>query len=198
MDAPGGRYKIVERGRRLVTVDLMTGQEVGVSSSVIPPQSSKQAMEIPRNGASLSSLPIASPAALIPSLLDLTRKAETSDRPLGGPWGDTNTAPSPRPQGKVMPRSANLPAGNFIIRTSASYDLHGPRDVQLSAFGILWWMITHHIRVIFFLIIGFVLFSWLLMFTPLLLIKGVRHGVLSLFRPSLTTLFDDADQAAAG
>lgn len=186
MDAPGGRYKIFERDRRLVTVDLLTGREVGASASAILPPSSKQAMELPRDAAVAVASKRAHPV-----------KTDMQDMPASGPWGGIS-APSSRPQGRVIPHSERLPMGNFIIRTSPSYDLDGPRDVQLSTFGILWWMITHHFRVIFFLIIGSVLFSWFLLFTPLLLIKGVRHGVLSLFRPSLTRLFGDADQAAAG
>ncbi len=39
MDAPSSRYKIVERGRRLVTIDTLTGEEAGPppSSGLAPP-----------------------------------------------------------------------------------------------------------------------------------------------------------------
>jgi hypothetical protein len=191
MEAPGGRYKIVERGRRLVTIDLWTGEEVGVSAAVIPPPSSKQAMELPRAAA-----PLSSPAAItiVPAAQSPFERDAGTAGATPGPWGGA-ASPTARPQGRIMPRRGNLPFGHFMIQTDAAYDLNGPRSVEISVFGILWWMITHHFRVAFFIIIGAFLFGWLLLFTPLLLIKAVRHGVFGLFRPSLTKLFDDGDHA---
>lgn len=36
MDVPQGRYKIVERDRRLVTIDTLTGEEVGLGGAPKP------------------------------------------------------------------------------------------------------------------------------------------------------------------
>lgn len=191
MEAPGGRYKIVERGRRLVTIDLWTGEEVGVSAAVIPPTSSKQTMELPRTGAPLS------PPAIItvvhaaqPPLEEGAGKADATR----GHWGGA-AMPTARPQGRVMPRSGTIPFGHFMLQTDAAYDLEGPRSVEISVLGILWWMMTHHFRVAVFIVVGAYLLGWLLLFTPLLLIKAVRHTLLGVFRPSLTKLFDDGDHA---
>ena len=37
LQSPPSRYKIIERGRRLVTIDTLTGQEVGLGNTLVSP-----------------------------------------------------------------------------------------------------------------------------------------------------------------
>jgi hypothetical protein len=48
MNAPSGRYKVVERDRRLITIDTQTGQEIGLGGSVTAQPPSNKAMQLPQ------------------------------------------------------------------------------------------------------------------------------------------------------
>jgi hypothetical protein len=190
VEVPGGRYKIIERGRRLITIDTLTGLDVGTSGNILPPPTSDKAMELPIVGEAVVAMMAQAPSAA-PERQPLERQSV-----IPGPWAritqETQQQGRTSPQGRVLPKSKSIDFSRFTLRTSASYDANGPRDVTLSLFAILWWVLTHHWRVALFLIVGAFLFAWLLLLTPLLFIPAVRHAVLSLFRPSLTRLFDAA------
>ncbi len=179
MDAPAGRYKIVERNRRLVTVDTLTGQEIGLGGSVSAPPSSNKAMVLPKLAAPQPG-PITTVATSVKT----------------GPWQKSTATQASGAKGQQV--SGALTIGSFRVRTQPSFDSNGPRTVVLSVFGVLWWAIAHHWRVISILFAVSLLFSWLFFLFPLLLIRGVRQALLIPFRSSLTKLFDDCDQAATG
>jgi hypothetical protein len=127
LDAPGGRYKIIERGRRLVTIDTLTGQEVttilasssspitdtgrdtitaaparssGSSSSMGGPDRGVQSMGTPRSTASSS---MSKPASF-----DLTSLAA------------------------MMPGARRDETGRILLMTQPYYDPIGPRLVRLT------------------------------------------------------------------
>jgi hypothetical protein len=64
MDSPAGRYRIVERGRKLVTIDTLTGQEVsslqgsaGVDDAGMKPRSNSLGFELRSSSSSPSAAP---------------------------------------------------------------------------------------------------------------------------------------------
>jgi hypothetical protein len=181
VDAPDGRYKIVERNRRLVTIDTFTGREIGTGGSVVPPPTSTQTMA-------------ARPAAEAKQST-LTLPSEE----LKNPWQSANTATSSMSYSSetksVKPTNSSA---SFQIRTNAAYDNKGPRTVRISIFELIWWAIVHHWRVVIFFVFGAILFSWLFFLFPLLFFATTRRALLMPFRSSLTKFFDDCDQVAEG
>jgi hypothetical protein len=125
---PTGRYKVVERDRRLVTIDTLTGQEIGLpgSTSSAPPTS--VVLDAPR-------APMAN--------------ASTPPRPSEGPspWTKKSVATAgPIAAGKnpqdwmttlagLMPGARVREDGVIWLNTNASYDPEGPRLVQLTPDG---------------------------------------------------------------
>lgn len=186
MDAPTGRYKIVERDRRLVTIDTRTGQEIGLGGSVSAPPSSTKAMPLPQVSAPQ---PVSEPS---PMTQEVARDAVN-------PWQRTAHERSfDRAERGATPQTSQLQVGRFIVRTAPSFDSKGPRSVTLSIVGVFWWVITHHWRVLATVLVAAFLFSWLFFLFPILLISGARQALLIPFRSSLTNLFDAGDQAADG
>ena len=125
MDAPGGRYKIVERGRRLVTIDTLTGQEVTTM-----------------------------PTASTPPITDTGRDKVTAapkrntGSAMGGPSRGEQamgTSPRPAPTTLAKPRGIMLTLAGFvpgarfdsgdrvILMTKTYYDPRGPRELRLTA-----------------------------------------------------------------
>jgi hypothetical protein len=186
MDAPSGRYKIVERDRRLVTIDTLTGQEIGLGGSVSAPPSSTKAMQLPQVTARL---PVSVTSAVSPN----------SAPAAVNPWQRTAHERSfDRTETRTASQRSSAQFGRFVLRTAPSFDNNGPRTVVLSVIGVLWWVITHHWRVAAVVLGMAFLFSWLFFLFPLFLISGVRQALLIPFRPSLTKLFDACDQADEG
>jgi hypothetical protein len=108
---------------------------------------------------------------------------------IAGPARGTR-GPDQASIGQSPRQEATGPLGSFTLTTRTSYDEKGPRDVVVSISALLWWVLVHHIRVVIFVVIGVLLFSWLIWLAPLLFIPAVRQAVLSPFRSNLTKMFD--------
>jgi hypothetical protein len=114
MKAPQSRYKIIERDRRLVTIDTKTGLEVGLGG--------QPAFEMPRAPEPERALPTATdrvaaperPSALRPQRA-ATRKSATTLRIVGG----------------FFP-GVTLTSGDLYLTTRRSYDAQGPRTLRLT------------------------------------------------------------------
>jgi hypothetical protein len=186
MNAPSGRYKVVERDRRLITIDTQTGQEIGLGGSVTAQPPSNKAMQLPQV---TGTLPVSVTNTVLPK----------GTPAAGNPWQRTaHERPSDRSETRAASQRNSTQFGRFVVRTAPSFDNNGPRTIVLSAVGVLSWAIMHHWRV-FAVVLGVAfLFIWLFFLVPLLLIGGVRQAVVIPFRPSLTKLFDACDQVDEG
>ncbi len=125
MTTPAGRYKVEERDRRLVTIDTLTGQEIG-GIGMAP--SAKATLEAPRPAAfpkdvaraaapprsALAPAPASTPN-MIPS------QSETAD------WTTSLAGLSPGAQVEA--------GGSILLSTKDWYDEKGDRTVRLSALG---------------------------------------------------------------
>jgi hypothetical protein len=155
---PPSRYKVIEKGGRLVTIDTWASGKANTKTTadfLKPP-----------------------PARVI---------------------GGIKAAPAPvarlnEQAIQRQPTPTTAPLGSFTFSTHASYDNNGPRGVLVSVPAVMWWVITHHFRVIIFAVLGALVFSWLIWLTPLLLFPAIRRAALSPFRSSLTKMFDSLDQ----
>jgi hypothetical protein len=70
LQSPPSRYKIIERGRRLVTIDTLTGQEVGLGNTLVSPDAP---VDLPIQSAHVatpmeSSSPVSSPVPPTPGV----------------------------------------------------------------------------------------------------------------------------------
>ncbi len=127
MTIPAGRYKVEERDRRLVTIDTLTGQEVG-GISMAP--SARGTLEAPRP----ASFPKEATRAAAPARSETVRPASTTPMPSMGKspsqpadWATTLAGLSPGAQVQQ--------GGTIWLSTKAWYDDAGERTVQLSEPG---------------------------------------------------------------
>ena len=126
MTTPTGRYKVVERDRRLVTIDTLTGQEIGLpgSASAAPATSivtdAARAPMATVGGRSVGPSPWTQRAAATPGPLSASG-ASPKD------WMTTLAG--------LMPGARVREDGAIWLSTAASYDPQGPRLVQLTPQG---------------------------------------------------------------
>jgi hypothetical protein len=98
MDSPAGRYRIVERGRKLVTIDTLTGQEIsslqgsaGVDDAGMAPRSNSLGFELrsssssPNAASALAPAPKQAQAAPARAQTITAPKRETQKRETGVP-----------------------------------------------------------------------------------------------------------------
>jgi hypothetical protein len=125
VDAPGGRYKIIERGRRLVTIDTLTGQEV----TTIPATSHAPITDTGRD--TITAAP----------------ERATSGSAMGGPArgvqsmgarsGDARATPG-KPRAALVTMAGMMPGARIdendriVLMTRPTYDPKAPRLVRLT------------------------------------------------------------------
>jgi hypothetical protein len=126
VDAPGGRYKIIERGRRLVTIDTLTGQEV----TTIPVTSNPPITDTGRDkitaapGRATSGSAMGGPARGVQS--------------MGARSSDTRATPG-KPRGALVTLAGMMPGARIdendrvVLMTRPFYDPQAPRLVRLTA-----------------------------------------------------------------
>lgn len=117
IEAPSGRYKIVERDRRLVTIDTVTGKEVGSGTRDNPPH-----VEVKSRAPELQLNEIA-PADVKPGEYMLSRNEQSTSPPK------TSSADFL----KILFDLTDVDSGGSILETRKWYDKEGPRRFLLSA-----------------------------------------------------------------
>jgi hypothetical protein len=125
MTTPAGRYRVEERDRRLVTIDTLTGQEIG---GIGTSSSAKGLLEAPRP----MSFPKEAPRGAAPprSALAPVASAPPSIAPRQGEAADWTTTLA-----GLSPGAQLEPGGTVLLSTKDWYDEQGDRTVRLSADG---------------------------------------------------------------
>ncbi len=188
MDAPGGRYKIIERGRRLVTIDTLTGQEV----TTIPATSSPPITDTGRDKitaaparSSGSSSSMGGPERGVQSM-GTARSTANSSMSKSASLDLTSLA-------AMMPGARRDETGRILLMTQPYYDPIGPRLVRLTpakaqTLGGLG--VAFALLVLFALFIGFA-FSFIFVFV--IGFALMRSGK-SVLKPVMAGLISDADE----
>jgi hypothetical protein len=120
MTIPAGRYKVEERDRRLVTIDTLTGQEIG---GIGRAPSTKDALEAPRPTA----FPKEVARAAAPARSASTASNMSPSLSGSADWATTLAGLSPGAQVQS--------SGTIWLSTKPWYDDAGERTVQLSEQG---------------------------------------------------------------
>ncbi len=127
MTTPTGRYKVVERDRRLVTIDTLTGQEIGLPGSASAAPATSVVSDAAR--APMATVGGKSNRSLGPS--PWTKRAAATPGPLSAAtpqdWMTTLAG--------LMPGAQVREDGAIWLNTAARYDPQGPRRVQLTPKG---------------------------------------------------------------
>ncbi|MGB5077174.1 MAG: hypothetical protein WBO17_06815 [Sphingorhabdus sp.] len=130
MDAPKGRYRIEERERRLVTIDTLTGEEVGMSGTRAAHLAVDAVeIELETNAPSV----IVQPEISVPIATQSdsqTWRTPQSERPIA----DKAAREHVSEWAGLMP-GASAQGSGYILKTSRFYDHLGPRVVMLDAEG---------------------------------------------------------------
>jgi hypothetical protein len=163
MTTPAGRYRVEERDRRLVTIDTLTGQEIG---GIGMASSAKGLLEAPRP----MSFPKEAPRAAAPprSALAPIASAPPSIAPRQGEPADWTTTLA-----GLSPGAQVEPGGTILLSTKDWYDEAGERTVRLSAQGkgrlgnLMGALIALGFFLILFLIWGDIFFAMAMIFIVL-------------------------------
>ena len=174
MTTPAGRYKVVERNRRLVTIDTLTGQEIGGTG---PSPAMGGTLEAPR--------PAAFPKELARAAAPTRSTAQAStvapSQSLPADWTTTLAGLSPGAQVQ--------PGGIIWLSTKAWYDDAGERTVQLSEQGkgrlasLAGAMLVFVLAVVLVAILGDIFFAIAIIFVALragkALLKPVYRSIIA-------------------
>ncbi len=197
MDAPGGRYKIIERGRRLVTIDTLTGQEVTtIPASSAPPftdtgrdtitagpvrsAGSGTNMGGPDRGVQSMGAPRAAPRATPTSAMNTPNVSMTTN-------ADFSSIAA------MMPGARRDENGRILLMTQAYYDPLAPRLLRLTpakakilgGFGVAAILLG-----LFALFVGFQ-FSFIFVFVMGFALLRAGKGMI---KPILENIISDAEE----
>jgi hypothetical protein len=169
MNAPPGRYKIVERDRRLVTIDTQTGTEISQTPGIAPTSQGSLAPSRPAMPMTRSEMP---------------KARQSSLSPASDPWL--------RILGRMFP-GVRIENGTAQIITRKAYDAQAPRALALSEAQLdrLGWLMVAAI------IVGLVVFMfWAMMSFSLfgLIIPGfvLFHFGRALIKPIMIAILEGA------
>jgi hypothetical protein len=126
---PTGRYKVVERDRRLVTIDTLTGQEIGLPGSA----SAAPATSVVTDAARAPMATVGAKPSRSAGPSPWTKRAAATPGPLSAK-GATSQDWMTTLAG-LMPGARVREDGAIWLSTAASYDPQGPRLVQLTPQG---------------------------------------------------------------
>lgn len=176
MTTPAGRYKVEERNRRLVTIDTLTGQEIGGAGAA---PSSGGTLEAPRPAAFPKEL--ARAAAPVRSTAQAANLAPSQSQPAD--WATTLAGLSP---------SAQVQIGGVIwLSTKAWYDEAGERTVQLSEQGK--GRLASVVGAIFVLVLALIVIAiWGNVFFAVALIFFILRGGKTVLKPVYQSIIADA------
>jgi hypothetical protein len=188
VDAPGGRYKIIERGRRLVTIDTLTGQEV----TTIPAASNPPITDTGRD-----------------KITAAPKRASGTGSAMGGPDRGVQSMGTPRSTANtsmtvssnidlttiaaLMPGARRDETGRILLMTQAYYDPRAPRLVRLTpakAKSLGGMGVAMAFLALFALFVGFQ-FSFIFVFVMgFVLLRSAK----SIIKPAMQSLITDAEE----
>ena len=178
MTTPAGRYKVVERDRRLVTIDTLTGQEIGGTG---PSPAMGGTLEAPRPAAFPKELARAAAPTRSTAQTPILASTVVPSQSLPADWTTTLAGLSPGAQVQ--------PGGIIWLSTKAWYDDAGERTVQLSEQGkgrlasLAGAMLVFVLAVVLVAILGDIFFAIAIIFVALragkALLKPVYRSIIA-------------------